>query len=51
MTAMPASYRVERGTRLSRMGAVIGAVLLVVLIAVPWYGDSADMRIIGEIAR
>ncbi|MGE5145534.1 MAG: branched-chain amino acid ABC transporter permease [Candidatus Eiseniibacteriota bacterium] len=50
MTAMPAAYRVERGTRLSRLGAAIGAALLVALIAVPWYGDSADMRIIGEIA-
>jgi branched-chain amino acid transport system permease protein len=50
MTAQPTGYRVERSTRLSRAGAGVGIALLAALIAVPWYGDSSDMRVIGEIA-
>jgi branched-chain amino acid transport system permease protein len=50
VTALPQAYRVERGTRLSRLGALGGAGLLALLVAMPWIGDSSDMRIIGEIA-
>jgi branched-chain amino acid transport system permease protein len=47
---MPHAYRIVRSTRMSRAGAAVGAVLLAVLVAMPWLGDSGDLRIIGEIA-
>jgi branched-chain amino acid transport system permease protein len=50
VSLMPIAFRVERGTRVSRAGAAVGAALLAVLVAMPWIGDSSDLRIIGEIA-
>ncbi len=48
MSARPA-FTVERGTRLSRIAAVVGAVALIVLISVPFWGGRAEMRFIVEI--
>ena len=42
------SARVTRSTRASRIAAVSGIVLLVVLAAAPWWAGRADMRLMGE---
>jgi len=44
------SVRVERGTRASRIFALIALPLVVALIAMPWWGDAGDMRLVGEMA-
>ena len=45
-----AAYRVERGTRASRYGALVAVLGLIVLISLPFWGGRADMRTIVEIA-
>ncbi|MCY4478352.1 MAG: hypothetical protein OXB97_00470, partial [Rhodospirillales bacterium] len=50
MSEGAASYRVERGTRASRYGALVGILVLAVLISLPFWGGRADMRTIVEIA-
>jgi branched-chain amino acid transport system permease protein len=42
--------RVERGTRASRAFAIAVVPLLLVLIAMPWWGDAGEMRLVGEMA-
>jgi branched-chain amino acid transport system permease protein len=42
--------RVERGTRASRAFAIAVVPLLAVLIAMPWWGDAGEMRLVGEMA-
>jgi branched-chain amino acid transport system permease protein len=42
--------RVERGTKASRVFAVLAVPLLAALIAMPWWGDAGDMRLVGEMA-
>jgi branched-chain amino acid transport system permease protein len=44
------SVRVERGTRASRTFALIAVPLAVALIAMPWWGDAGEMRLVGEMA-
>jgi branched-chain amino acid transport system permease protein len=44
------SVRVERGTRASRIFAFIALPLVAALIAMPWWGDAGDMRLVGEMA-
>jgi branched-chain amino acid transport system permease protein len=44
------SVRVERGTKASRIFAVIAVPLVAALIAMPWWGDAGDMRLVGEMA-
>jgi branched-chain amino acid transport system permease protein len=44
------SVRVERGTRASRIFALIALPLAVALIAMPWWGDAGEMRLVGEMA-
>jgi branched-chain amino acid transport system permease protein len=43
-------YVVERATRTSRVGAVVGVALLAVLVSLPWWGDSSYMRLFTEFA-
>lgn len=50
MSEGAAAYRVERGTRASRYGALVAVMGLVVLISLPFWGGRADMRTIVEIA-
>ncbi len=45
MVAARPRYRVERATRASRVGAIVGAALLATLIALPWLGDRATLRL------
>ncbi len=44
------SVRVERGTRASRAFAVCALPLVVALVAMPWWSDPGDMRLVGEMA-
>jgi branched-chain amino acid transport system permease protein len=44
------AYRVERGTRASRVGALLASILLLVLIAAPWWADAKTMRTVVEFA-
>lgn len=40
---------VTRGSREARIASVIGVVILIILIAAPWWAGRADMRLMGEI--
>jgi branched-chain amino acid transport system permease protein len=42
--------RVERATKASRIFAVFAVVLLAALVAMPWWGDAGEMRLVGEMA-
>ena len=42
--------RVERGTSTSRVFAVLAVALLAVLVAMPWWGDAGQMRLVAEMA-
>jgi branched-chain amino acid transport system permease protein len=44
------SVRVERATKVSRIFAFFAAALLAVLVAMPWWGDAGQMRLVGEMA-
>lgn len=44
------TVRVERGTKASRIFAVVAVLLLAALVAMPWWGDAGDMRLVGEMA-
>jgi branched-chain amino acid transport system permease protein len=44
------SVRVERQTTASRIFAVFAIALLIALIAMPWWGDAGEMRLVGEMA-
>lgn len=41
---------VERGTKTSSIFAVCSLPLLAALVAMPWWGDPGDMRLVGEMA-
>ena len=43
------SWRVERATTASRIGAAAGAIIVATLISLPWWGDRADIRMFSEI--
>ena len=40
---------VTRTSRAARVAAILGAVVVVILIAAPWWAGRADMRLMGEI--
>jgi branched-chain amino acid transport system permease protein len=44
------SERVERETKASRIAAVAVIPVVAVLASLPWWGDSGEMRLIGEMA-
>jgi len=44
------SVRVERATKASRLFAFVAVALLALLIAMPWWGDAGQMRLVGEMA-
>ncbi len=43
------THIVTRSTRATRFIALLGAALLVLLIAAPWWAGRADMRLMGEL--
>src|SRR5580692_5884904 len=47
---MEEAVRVERGTKVSRIFAAFAVALLAILIALPWWGDAGQMRLVGEMA-
>ena len=44
----PAALRIERTTRASRLGAVVAALVLIVLLSLPAWGSPSAMRILVE---
>ena len=42
--------RVERATKASRIFAFFAVALLAALVAMPWWGDAGQMRLVGEMA-
>ena len=44
------SVRVERATTASRFFALFAVALLATLIAMAWWGDAGEMRLVGEMA-
>jgi len=50
MDAAGEPVRVERGTKASRIFAVGALLVLAALVAMPWWGDPGDMRLVGEMA-
>ncbi|MEM1401122.1 MAG: branched-chain amino acid ABC transporter permease, partial [Pseudomonadota bacterium] len=46
---MAATYAVERATPAARVTLIISAVVLVLLIAAPWWAGRADLRLLIEI--
>lgn len=42
-------YSVTRTSQAARVAAILGALILVILIAAPWWAGRADMRLMGEI--
>ncbi|MEM9212274.1 MAG: branched-chain amino acid ABC transporter permease [Pseudomonadota bacterium] len=43
------NYSVSRSTPAARVAAVSGALVLILLIAAPWWAGRADMRLMGEL--
>lgn len=43
------NYTISRSSRASRLAAIFGILLLVVLAAAPWWAGRADMRLLSEI--
>lgn len=46
---MSLNYTVQRSTRASRISMSLAAVILIVLIAAPWWAGRADLRLMVEI--
>ena len=46
---MSVQYTVQRSTRASQISTVVGAIILLVLIAAPWWAGRAEMRLMVEI--
>lgn len=42
-------YHVTRSSNAARIAAVLGALVLIVLMAAPWWAGRADMRLMGEL--
>lgn len=41
-------YHVTRSSNAARVAAIFGALILILLIAAPWWAGRADMRLMGE---
>lgn len=42
-------YHVTRSSNAARIAAVLGALVLILLVAAPWWAGRADMRLMGEL--
>ena len=42
-------YSVTRSSNAARVAALLGALILITLIAAPWWAGRADMRLLGEL--
>ncbi|KEJ88924.1 branched-chain amino acid ABC transporter permease [Sulfitobacter donghicola] len=43
------NHTVSRSSQAARVAAILGALVLLILIAAPWWAGRADMRLMGEI--
>ncbi len=43
------THTVTRGSKAAKIAAVLGAVVLITLVAAPWWAGRADMRLMGEV--
>ncbi|NQY61602.1 branched-chain amino acid ABC transporter permease [Cognatishimia sp.] len=43
------TYTVSRSSKTARIAAILSAVVLIILIAAPWWAGRADMRLMGEL--
>ena len=43
------THSISRSSQAARVAAVLGALVLIVLIAAPWWAGRADMRLMGEL--
>ncbi|PSL22068.1 branched-chain amino acid ABC transporter permease [Shimia abyssi] len=43
------TYAVSRSSRAARVSAIIGTLVLIILVAAPWWAGRADMRLMGEL--
>jgi len=43
------NYHVTRTSQAARIAAIVGAVVLIILIAAPWWAGRADLRLMGEL--
>lgn len=43
------NYDVSRSTKAANTASILGVVILVILIAAPWWAGRADMRLMGEL--
>ncbi len=43
------TYSVTRSSQAARIAAILGALVLIALIAAPWWAGRADMRLMGEL--
>ncbi|MFT5273141.1 MAG: branched-chain amino acid transport system permease protein [Dinoroseobacter sp.] len=43
------NYHVTRSSQAARVAAILGALILLILIAAPWWAGRADIRLMGEI--
>ncbi len=43
------TYSVTRSSQAARVAAILGALVLIALIAAPWWAGRADMRLMGEV--
>ena len=50
MDAAVETVRVERATKASRVFAFVAAAVLAALVAMPWWGDAGEMRLVAEMA-
>ncbi len=46
---MKPDFTIERATRASRIAGLLSLVLIVALIAAPWWAGRANMRLLGEV--
>ncbi|CUJ81522.1 branched-chain amino acid ABC transporter permease [Shimia thalassica] len=42
-------YNVTRSSNAARVAAILGALILITLVAAPWWAGRADMRLMGEL--
>lgn len=46
---MTTDVRISRTSRAAKLAALLGALIVVILIAAPWWAGRADMRLMGEL--
>lgn len=42
-------HEISRSSQVARVAAVLGALIIIILVAAPWWAGRADMRLMGEL--